>query len=91
MSTQHFTPSADIDDKACVEAARLIERGRKVRFVVKISYGRIVEMKAQDADPWAAGWTLYHEHRQRMMMKWMILAGGAILPMLYIFGLGKKK
>jgi len=65
-----FTATHDIDDAAFAEAGRLTARGRKVRFVVEIVDDKIVEMRALDADPWAAGWQAYYKHRE-MVRKYM--------------------
>jgi len=77
------------DAAAAAEVYRLVSRGRGVRFCVRMYKNQAVWIDALDADPWAAGWTLYG----RTLSRWpswlpMILAAGLVVP--FLLQLGKK-
>lgn len=84
-----FATRADSDDVAAVKARDLLNRGRKVRFVTKISKTGYVTVEALDADPWAAGWQLYGRRlwfEQHPWMQHVLWGATALSALLWMFG-----
>ena len=80
-----FTSNVSQDAVAAVRAKDLIARGRKVRFVVKISAAGHIEIEALDADPWAAGWQMYGQHlafERNPWMKYVLLSMASLALMM---------
>lgn len=71
---------ARADDVAAAEVARLLARGRKVRFRYNVTPdGDVLSVEALDADPYANGWREYGR-RQETWRKWAIFAIAAMVP-----------
>lgn len=88
-----FADSAAQDAVAAAKAKGLIDRGRKVRFVVKISQAGHVEVEALDGDPWAAGWQMYGQQlwfEQNPWLRQMVVATSAMASLAFMFGMWRK-
>ena len=48
--------------------------------------GKSVDIRAVDADPWAAGWTMFHRRRQmKLFMHYLVMVSAGILAPLALF------
>jgi hypothetical protein len=81
------------DAAAAAEAYRLVARGRRVRFVVRMYRNQVFCIDALDADPWAAGWQIYGRTFHPPWPSWMpmVLATGIVAPLLLWFAKAKAK